>query len=342
MPPLVTIIVPCRNEERYLARCLDSIVASAYPRDRVEILVVDGASDDATRDVAERYARRDPRIRVLANPQRIVPAALNRGIRAAAGDVIVRMDAHAVYPPDYLPRLVDALLASGADNVGGCVVTLPAGSWPMARAIALALGHRFGVGNSRFRVGASRPLRVDTVPFGCYRREAFARYGLFDEEMVRNQDDEFNHRLIHRGGVVLLIPDVVAYYYARDSLGRVARMFYQYGCFKPLAARKAGRVLTLRSLVPGAFVLGLAAGPALGMLWPGALALWALAVGGYAAAALMYASRAAGGLGSRCVLALAAVFPVIHLSYGLGYWRGLWDLLRRRRPGAAPTVALSR
>ena len=342
MPPLVSIIVPCRNEERYLARCLDSILASAYPRDRLEIFVVDGESDDTTRLVAACYAGMDPRIRILSNPARTVPAALNRGIGAAGGEVIVRMDAHAIYPPDYLPRLVRALITSGADNVGGCIVTLPARDRPMARAIALALGHRFGVGNSHFRVGAARPRKVDTVPFGCYRREVFERIGLFDEELIRNQDDELNHRLIHRGGSVLLVPDVIAYYYARDSLGRVARMFYQYGCFKPLAARKAGRIVTLRSLVPGAFVLGFAAGPALALLWPALIPLWAAVVGAYALAVVACAARVTGSHGLRDGLALAAVFPVIHTSYGLGYWRGLWDLAARRQSAGPMAVPLSR
>lgn len=343
MLPFVSVVVPCRNEERYLGRCLDSILASEYPRDRMEILVVDGESDDRTREVAQRFAQADSRIRVLRNPRQIVPAALNRGVRVAKGEVIARMDAHAVYPPAYLPRLVQALLTSGADNVGGRVVTLPAGRGAVARAIALALGHPFGVGNSYFRIGASHPRPVDTVPFGCYRGEVFDRIGLFDEELIRNQDDEFNHRLIHRGGGrVLLVPDVVSYYYARASFGQLARMFYQYGCFKPLAASKVGRIPTVRSLVPAAFVAGLALPLPLALFWPVVAWPWGLALGAYAAAALACGARAAVRHGLRCGLALAAAFPVMHASYGVGYWRGLWDLAAWRRHADPAVLPLSR
>ncbi|MGH7528934.1 MAG: glycosyltransferase family 2 protein, partial [Gemmatimonadales bacterium] len=279
MTPRVSVILPCRNEARYIAACLDSILAAAYPLTQLEVLVVDGLSDDGTRDIVARYAAAYAQIRLLDNPGRIVPTALNIGIGAASGAVIARMDAHVVYPPDYLPRLVRALTESGVDNVGGCIVTLPADRTAAAQAIAIALSHPFGVGRSPFRVGARSARLVDTVPFGCYRRDVFARVGLFDEELVRNQDDEFNHRLVSRGGRVLLVPDVVSYYYARGSFAQVARMFYQYGAFKPLAARKVGRFMTLRQLVPAAFVSALGGTGLVALLWPPA-ALAGLAIAG--------------------------------------------------------------
>ena len=162
----VSLILPCRNEESHIAACLDSLLASTYPRDDLELIVVDGDSDDRTRDIVARYAERHVCIRLLDNPKRIVPTALNIGIRAATGDVILRADAHALYPPEYVPRLVAALLASGADNVGGCVVTLPSDDSATASAIATALSHPFGVGNSWFRIGRARtPRWVDTVPY---------------------------------------------------------------------------------------------------------------------------------------------------------------------------------
>lgn len=342
--PSVSVILPCRNEARHIGVCLDSILASGYPPDKVEVLVVDGMSDDATRETVAQYTAAHPRIRLLDNPGRIVPTALNIGIGAATGEVVIRMDGHVVYPPEYIPRLVAGLLSSGADNVGGCMITLPADGTIFAQAIAIALGHPFGVGNSRFRIGARESQLVDTVPFGCFRRDVFQRVGLFDEELVRNQDDEFNHRLIRKGGRVLLLPDVVCYYYARGSLGKVARMFYQYGAFKPLVARKVGRVMTLRQLVPAMFVTGLA-GAALGALFwvPAALAGAAIA-GVYAAGVAACALPVARSHSARCALALAAVFPVVHLSYGVGFLRGLRDmLLKRRGPWRDPAaVPLSR
>jgi len=322
--PRVTVLVPCRNEARYISACLDSILASAYPADSLEVLVVDGRSTDNTKKVVAEYTARNPLVRLLDNPKRVVPTALNIGVRAATGDVIVRMDAHVVYPPEYIPRLVAALAETGADNVGGCMITLPADGTAVAQAIAIALAHPFGVGNARFRIGAKATRTVDTVPFGCFPRSVFTRVGLFDEEMTRNQDDEFNSRIVRRGGKIVLVPDVVCYYYARGSFRQLARMFYQYGAFKPLAARKAGRIMTARQLVPGAFVGALtastAAAPFLPLALSAALGIAAL----YSVGILFCAGRVARTHGFRCAVAIAATFPVVHFSYGVGFLRGLW------------------
>ena len=341
MPPRVTVILPCRNEARYIAPCLDSILAGAYPADLVEILVVDGNSTDDTRTVVRKYAAQHPQVRLLDNPRRIVPTALNIGIRAATGDIIARMDAHVIYPPEYLPRLVAALEESGADNVGGCVITLPADGTATAQAIAIALSHPFGVGNSHFRIGARQARFVDTVPFGCFRRELFTKLGMFDEELVRNQDDEFNYRIVSRGGKIRLVPDIVCYYYARGSLAQLARMFYQYGVFKPLVARKVGRIMTLRQLVPAAFVIALFDAGIAGIFWRPA---WFAGLGlaaVYAAAILFSSARVFRSHGVRCATALTAVFPVLHFSYGVGFLRGLKDGLfgrstQWRDPAAVP------
>jgi len=336
----VTVILPCRNEASHIAACLDSILASAHPLDHLEVLVVDGMSDDGTRELVGQYARAQPIIRLLDNPKRIVPTALNIGIRAATGDVIVRMDGHVVYPPEYIPRLVDALLADGADNVGGCLVTLPGDGTPVAQAIAIAMSHPFGVGFARFRVGARRAQDVDTVPFGCFRRSLFTRVGLFDEDLVRNQDDEFNHRVIRNGGRVRLIPDVVCYYYARGSLRKAARMFYQYGAFKPLVARKVGRVMTVRQLVPAGFVAALLGSAAGTLFWTPAAWLGAGVATLYGAGVAAVAASILRSHGVRCALALAAAFPVVHVSYGFGFLRGLRAALmgrsRWRDPAAVP------
>jgi len=335
--PLVSVIVPCRNEERYIARCLDSILAGDYPRDRLEVLVVDGRSDDRTREILDAYVSRQPGIRVVDNPGRIQPSALNAGIRAARGEILIRMDAHVLYPSNYIPDLVAALRHSGADNVGGVLVTRPGSETAMARAIAIAMAHPFGVGNAYFRIGVGKPRWVDTIAFFCCRRETFEQAGWFDEDLARNEDGEFNARLIMRGGRILLVPHVVAYYYARDTVGQAARMFHQYGYFKPLVARKLGRVMSLRQLVPPGFVAALAATaalspwlPAAGLAFGTMVSTYFLAVGGCALAA----GRRAG---LRGVAALVLVFPVIHFSYGLGF---LLRLLKFALPsGRAPRPA---
>jgi glycosyltransferase involved in cell wall biosynthesis len=339
----VSLILPCRNEAAHIAACLDSLLATTYPPDDFELLVVDGRSDDRTRDIVAQYAERHAAIRLLDNPRRIVPTALNIGIRAATGDVILRADAHALYPPEYVPRLVAALLASGADSVGGCVVTLPSNDSLTARAIAAAMSHPFGVGNSWFRIGGSDAARwVDTVPYGCWRRSLFDRIGFFDEDLVRNQDEEFNYRLLRAGGHILLLPDVVSYYYARSSQRHVTRMLYQYGYFKPLVARKVGRVFTARQLAPPAFVTVLAGGGALSLFWTPAAALWLSVIGAYVGTAVACSLPTARARGLRGALLLAATFPLMHVAYGYGFLRGLVRVLGRRSWEHYSTIPLTR
>jgi len=338
--PFVSVLVPCRNERRYIGSCLDSILATAYPLDRLEVLVVDGRSDDGTREIVEGFAVRRRVVRLLDNPKRITPVALNMGIRAAVGDIVLRMDAHVSYPPEYIPRLVAALEVTGADNVGGVLVTRPAGDGPVARAIAVALSHPFGVGNSYFRIGVRAPRWVDTIAFFCCRKELFDRVGLFDEELVRHQDGEFNARLIKQGGRILLLPDVASYYYARGSLRQVARMYFQYGYFKPLVARKLRRFMTVRQLIPPAFVLSLLGTGLLAAWLPAAGVLFAVIAGTYGAAVATCAGLAARRHGIRCAAVLAGVFPLLHFSYGLGFIRRLLELAGLRRPRARAVAEL--
>jgi len=329
--PLVTVIVPCRNEGRWIGPCLASILANDYPLDRLELLVVDGLSSDETRAVVESYAASHGCIRLLDNHRQITPVALNIGIAAARGDVIMRMDAHVDYPADYIRLLVELLAEKGADNVGGVCQTLPGGETALARAIAIGMSHPVGVGNSYFRIGSAEERWVDTVPFGCYRKEVFARIGLFDEELVRNQDDEFNLRLIRNGGRILLAPQVVCRYYTRDSLRKLWRMYYQYGYFKPLVVRKVKGVMTLRQLGPPLFVLCLIAGALLAPWSRLAAAALPLFVALYASVVAGCALAAVRKHGWQAALGLCLVFPAIHLSYGIGYLQGLVKFLVFRR-----------
>jgi glycosyltransferase involved in cell wall biosynthesis len=342
--PVVSVIVPCRNEARYIGPCLESLLSADYPAERLEILVVDGMSDDGTAERVREFAGRDARVRLLLNPKRIVPCAMNVGLAAARGDVIMRMDAHSDYPPNYIPALVGWLERTGADNVGGACHTVPADDSPTAQAIALALAHPFGIGNAWFRRGVTAPTRVDTVPFGCFRPELFRRIGGFDEELVRNQDDELNFRILRHGGSVLLVPDVVCRYYARSSFRQLGRTYYQYGLFKPLVAYKIGRVMTARQLAPPAFVLTLlicAAAAPWSMAARVALGLVILA---YATVALGMGLNGARGRGARTGALLAGAFATLHISYGLGFLAGTIGLaVRRWRPGPEPAaIPLSR
>lgn len=324
----VSVIVPCRNEAPHIAGCLDSLLSGDWPPERLEVLVVDGMSVDGTRDIVEAYAKRHPIVRLLSNPRKIAPVAMNIGITAARGDFVVRADAHATFPPDYLSRLVSWMQRSGADNVGGVLVTLPDGAGRMARAIARAVAHPFGVGNAHFRIGTTTPRWVDSVPFGCWRRSTLARIGLFDEELVRNEDDELNFRLIKAGGRLLLVPDVTVQYYARKRLALLWRTYWQYGFFKPLVARKVGAVITVRQLVPAGFVAAIVGSAIAAPFDPLAMLFLLLGTGIYAlttCAVALLASRPE----MRMAPCLAAAFATIHLAYGAGYLCGLWQFVVR-------------
>jgi len=341
MTPYVTVIVPCRNEGRFIDRCLRSITASAYPHDRLEILVVDGMSKDGTRAQIAANVERDPRIVLVENEARTAPAAMNLGIARARGEIVMRMDAHCEYPADYIPQLVRALDEHQADNVGGITEVLPAGSGPVARAIAIALSSRAGVGDSHFRVGTEAPRWVDTVPFGCWRRETFTKVGLFDESLPRNQDDEFNMRLRRAGGRVLLLPSVVTRYFARERLDQLWQMFSQYGYYKPLAAIRSGAPLQPRQFAPSTLVVALVAGALLAPFsWWGVGFLAAVA-GAYAAFALGAAAVVARSSGFKVAAAFAAALVTMHVAYGVGFLRGTlrFAILRRAPAPAAPELS---
>lgn len=331
--PFVSIIVPCRNEEKFIARCLDSIVANEYPIDRMEVMVIDGMSCDRTREIVSRYAGWYPFIALLNNESKIVPNALNIGIRNARGEIIMRMDAHSLYKKGYVAKCVSYLQSSNADNVGGICIAVPGSDNLRSRAIAIALSHRFGVGNAYFRTGTKEPKYVDTVPFGCYKRDVFERFGLFDEDFVRNQDDEFNHRIKKHGGKILLVPDIVSYYFVRDSIPKLWKMYFQYGYFKPLIARKLGRLLTFRQLVPAMYVGGICILLALSPFIPAMALLLSLIAASYAGANLAVSLALALRKDFRYLFILPAVFATIHYSYGLGYLKGIFDFVIRRKTG---------
>jgi glycosyltransferase involved in cell wall biosynthesis len=342
--PLVSIIIPCRNEGEFIGPCLESILANDYPKDRLEVLVVDGMSDDDTRARAEEYAQRYPFIRVLENPRRTAPAALNIGLAQARGEVIMRMDAHSEYVRDYISRLVLALEESGADNVGGRYATRPGDNSAVAAAIALALSHPFGVGNAYYRLEVSERREVDTVPYGCYRREVFQRLGGFDEELIRNQDLEFNLRLRRQGGKILLVPDVVCYYRARRSLAKFAYMNFLNGYFNPLVARKVGGRMGVRQWATPLFVLTLVCCVILALWWPWARWLLLGVIAAYLIPVAVLAFTALWRHGLGAALWMPLVLPSLHLGNGVGFLKGFWDffILRRKIPPLGSNVPITR
>jgi glycosyltransferase involved in cell wall biosynthesis len=325
MPPLVSVIIPCRNEIASIGRCLDSILASDYPR--FEVLIADGRSTDGTHELIEQCAARDPRVRLIDNPQLITPAALNRAIAAAQGEIIARIDAHAAIAPDYISRAVHHLESSGADNVGGSMRTIARSPGPFAPAIVAVLTHRFGVGNSHFRVGTDQPRWVDTVFGGCWRRRVFDRIGLFNERLPRSQDMEFSLRLKAAGGKTLLAPEICSDYFARSDLASFWRHNFVNGEWAVLPFAYSDIIpVRARHLIPLAFVTTLAA--ALVLVPFSALPL-AAAVFPYAVANLAASIHAAIRERRASLIPLATVaFASLHLSYGLGSLSGLAKLVR--------------
>ena len=326
---MLSVICPIYNEESRIEECILSILAQDYPKEDLEVLFVDGQSSDRTRDIIANYMLNYSFIKLLDNPKRIAPAALNIGIRASSGDIIMRLDAHAKYPANYFLLLVSKLKESGADNVGGVCRTLPAKDTSVCRAIAHAMSSPFGMGNSYFRIGSDHEMWVDTVPFGCFKRDIFDKIGLFDEELVRNQDDEFNGRIIKNGGRILLLPEVVVDYFARDSLTKTAKMFFQYGLFKPLVNHKLQKPTTLRQFIPPLFFAGLIAGGLLSVFSKTILWIFVSVIVLYVLCCFVFGRNR-----ERVwpdVLWMPFTFSAIHLSYGCGYWVGILKMISHRK-----------
>ena len=326
--PLISIIIPCRNEEKFIGTCLDSVLANDFTKERLEILVVDGMSEDGTRKIVEDYAQRYSFIRFLDNPKKITPAALNTGIRKAKGQIIVRMDAHATYDREYISRCVRALEDHGADNVGGIWRVVPRRDTLVAKAITRSLSHRFGIGKAHYRMtNSGGPRWVDTVPFFCLKKEVFQKIGLFNENLPRGQDMEFNLRLKKAGGRTLLVPDIVSTYYARSDMASFWKHNWRNGVWAILPFVYSEVVpVRLRHLVPLAFMLGLFGSAALALVSP--VGLWLLlGIGGAYGVANLAASAqvALREKDIRYFPLMPVVFASLHLGYGLG---SLWGLLK--------------
>ncbi len=320
--PFVSVIVPVFNEAGYIRPFLQCLLQQDYPADKTEFLLVDGGSRDGTLQVLQDFASDNPGMKILSNPYQFVPHALNIGLERANGSVIIRMDVHAEYPRDYLTSLVYWLQETKADNVGGIWRTRPGASGVKAKAIAKAVSSPFGVGNAVYRTGAQKPRDVDTVPFGCYWKSVFFRIGIFDQELLRNQDDEFNSRLIQAGGRIVLLPQVQIDYYARSSLSSLAKMMRDYGFFKPLVHKKLGRAATWRQFAPPLLVLALILGFVLSWIvpWVGYL------FGGLIAIYLVFLTL--GTLHARPDslregLWIIGAMATMHVAYGWGYLRGM-------------------
>lgn len=328
--PRVTVILPIRNEARRIHACLAAVLAQDYPANRLEVLAVDGCSTDATRAIVSELTQADPRLRLLDNPAGIVPTAMNIGLAAARGEIVVRVDGHTIVAPDYVRQCVAALARTGAVNAGGPQRPVGTGYW--GRAIALATSSAFGIGGGAFHDATAESDDVDTVYLGAFRREAVLAAGGFDEELVRNQDDELNYRLRAAGGRIALTPAIRSTYHGRATLAGLWRQYFQYGFWKVRVLQKHPASLQPRHAAPPLFVLAVVGSALLHLRGGRGRRLWLLVAGPWLAGALLAGAPAARAGGDpRLLPALPVVFASLHLSYGLGFlaglvrWAGRWQ-----------------
>lgn len=348
--PIVSIIIPCRNEAAFIASCLDSVLGNDFPKEQLEILVVDGLSEDGTREILDGYARNNPFLEVLENPKRVTPVALNLGIKKARGAILMRMDAHARYDSHYIRECVRALGDYSADCVGGVWKIIPRSDSAFGRGVAQALAHPFGVGNAAYRyAGGGEPRWVDTVPYFCMRKWKFeevgmfnerlargedmefhmrlSQVGMFNEHLTRGQDMEFSLRLKRAGGRTLLLPNVASYYYARSDLRAYVKHNWDNGVWAILPFAYSDIVpVAGRHLVPLAFMISVLVVLGLGywdraFLWIGGgiVSLYGLLSLG-ASVQIAWRRR-----DPRYLFLMPITFALLHWSYGLG---SLWGFVR--------------
>jgi glycosyltransferase involved in cell wall biosynthesis len=337
--PLVSVVLPCRNEAGQIQPCIRSILEQEPPEGGMEIIAADGMSTDGTREYLEQVARHHPQVRVLNNPGRIVSTGLNAAIRAARGEIIVRMDAHTIYASDYVQQCLAVMQETGADNVGGPMQTRA--DTYLEEAIRAVFHTALAVGGARSHE-PSYEGPADTVIYGCWKKAAFDRVGLFDEELVRNQDDEHNLRLSRAGGKIYQSPRIRSWYHVRGSLTALFRQYMQYGYWKVLVIRKHRLPGSVRHVVPGAFVGSVCFLVALGLFWRPAL----LAAGVLAIAYAVTAMALSLGIAARTRWLLLPILPAVvacfHIGYGYGFLRGILDFVILHNAPQARFVQLTR
>ncbi len=322
-----TIIIPCFNEEKYISSCIESIVNSTLNMQESEILFVDGGSSDKTIEIIEGYAQKECSIKLLHNPKKYTPISMNMGIKEARGNYIFIISAHAKYDNDYFSKLLENIEQLDASCVGAVLVTDVKNKNKKSNSIKEVLSSPFGVGNSAFRVGVKEVTEVDTVAFGCYKKEVFEKYGYYDERLIRNQDIELNKRIINGGGKIYLIPNVTCTYYARENFTELAKNNFGNGKWNILTAyyTKTLNSLSLRHFVPLLFVLSLLLPLLLTVLTPKFAYLTLFSLFSYLALVIIVSLKLKKE--SNGFIYLLSSFFTLHFSYGVGSLVGLFSVI---------------
>lgn len=328
LQPFVSVIIPCRNEEKFIPQCLESILANDYPRGRMEILVLDGMSKDKTRTLVEEFSKRHPFIRLVENPKRTIPAAMNTGIREAKGEVIIKLDAHSLYASNHISACVHYQREYGAENVGGVGRMLPGADTEIAKSIVQVLASPFGSGNARIKVWPKEPVWTDAVAFGCYRKDLFDRVGFFDERLLGSSDMDLNLRIHGVGGGVLMVPDIVVDYYADADLRGFWRHNFADGVWATYVLKFGRKAWRWRHWVPLGFVSALFVSGLGAFFYSPVVWVVSSIAGAYALTSLVVSAQIARReRNARYLLTLPLAFAVRHFAHGLGAMFGLTLLL---------------
>jgi len=331
----VSVLMPVRNEADFIRRSLGAVLEQDYPQELMEVIVIDGMSTDATREIVGEIAETDSRVRLLDNPKQIAPTALNIGTRESKGEIVIRVDGHCEIAKDYVSRCVEHLENGEADGVGGPIETIGEGF--VAKAIAIAMSSKFGVGGSAFRTIDDQNILVDTIAFPAYKKSVIETAGGYDEEMVRNQDDEYNFRLRKMGFKLLLASDVRSRYHSRATMGKVISQFAQYGFWKVRVLQKHPRQMSLRHFIPSIFVISLLVSLVSTFFSPFGMILFGVVFGSHLLLNLSFSLSAASREGVSFLLLLPFTFLAIHLSYGIGMLTGFLRFMMRWGDGVETT-----
>lgn len=319
MYPFVSVIIPVRNEENHIEKCIDSLMNTDFPMDKAEFIIADGMSSDKTAEKVEKLSEKYGNIVILSNEKKKKSFALNIGIKNSHGEIIIVADAHSSYSRDYIKNNVDNLLKSNADNVGGTVFIRERNSSVKAKSIADVLSHPFGTGGASYRNTLSEPKEVDTVPFGCFKREVFEKIGYFNENLDRNMDIEFNLRMKKNGCKIMLFPNTYIEYYARDTFFSLWKNNFGNGLWVIKSSKYSEKAFSLRHLIPLFFVLFLIFGTVFSLFFKPVLYGFMFILGFYTALNILFSFRLA--LRRKCFLCFflnIIGFAVLHMSYGFG------------------------
>lgn len=334
----VSVVIPCRNEKAYIALCLDSLVKQDFPKEDLQVIVCDGLSDDGTVDIILDYAAKYDFIKYVCNPDQITPKALNLGLKYAAFDVGIILGAHAALAPDYISRCLEALnIDPQIGCVGGIIENVHENI--VSESIGLAMSSPFGVGNAHFRT-AAKDGYVDTVAFGAYRKEVFEKCGYFDETLVRNQDDEFNYRILKMGFKIWLSHNIRCVYYVRASFSKLNKQYFQYGYWKVFVNRKHKAVTTVRQLVPAIWILYLSLAWIPSLFFCPWIWLYAAGILSYLLGSFYFAQKLSADF--KVQLRILRAFYTLHFAYGFGYILGIFDFILCGKNPSEKSTELSR